>query len=85
MRDGQHANGWPHWASPPPKRRLGLVGHHRAPAVPLHPEAVGCAGHYDFDIDVLAAYRPTGKGRVERQVLIVRHHVLSGRAFSSIE
>jgi hypothetical protein len=35
--------------------------------------------------DVLAAYRPTGKGRVERQVLIVRDHVLSGRAFSSIE
>jgi transposase len=34
-------------------------------AVPLHPEAVGFAGHYDFDIDVLAAYRPTGKGRVE--------------------
>ncbi|MEV6674709.1 integrase core domain protein [Streptomyces sp. NPDC051162] len=54
-------------------------------AVPLHPEAVGFAGHYDFDIDVLAAYRPTGKGRVERQVLIVRDHVLSGRSFSSIE
>ena len=32
-------------------------------AVPLHPEAVAFAGHYDFDIDVLAAYRPTGKGR----------------------
>jgi len=25
-----------------------------------------------FSIDVLAAYRPTGKGRVERQVLIAR-------------
>ena len=60
---------------------------HVAPgeAVPLHPEAVGFAGHYDFDIDVLAAYRPQGKGRVERQVLIVRDHVLSGRSFSSIE
>ncbi|MGW7201827.1 Mu transposase domain-containing protein, partial [Streptomyces chryseus] len=44
---------------------------------------VGFAGHYDFD--VLAAYRPTGKGRVERQVLIVRDHVLAGRAFSSLE
>ncbi|WP_371674161.1 DDE-type integrase/transposase/recombinase [Streptomyces sp. NBC_00289] len=55
-------------------------------AVSLHAEAVAFAGHYDFDIDVLvAAYRPTGKGRVERQVLIVRDHVLAGRAFSSTE
>ncbi|CAM5409715.1 hypothetical protein SVIOM342S_10391 [Streptomyces violaceorubidus] len=54
-------------------------------AVPLHPEAVAFAGHYDFDIDVLAAYRPQGKGRVERQVGIVRDHVLAGRAFSSVE
>ncbi|MFG2408116.1 hypothetical protein ACGFR8_28010 [Streptomyces brevispora] len=38
-----------------------------------------------FDIDVLAVYRPTGKGRVERQVRIVRDHVLAGRSFSSIE
>ncbi|MDR6981324.1 transposase [Streptomyces sp. 3330] len=52
-------------------------------AVPLHPEAVAFAGHYDFDIDVLAAYRPQGKGRVERQVGIVRDHVLAGRAFSA--
>jgi hypothetical protein len=51
----------------------------------LHPEAVAFAGHYDFDIDVLAAYRPTGKGRVERQVSIVRDHVLAGRGFSSID
>ena len=64
-----------------------VVRRHVAPgeAVPLHPEAVGFAGHYDFDIDVLAAYRPQGKGRVERQVLIVRDHVLSGRSFTSIE
>ncbi len=64
-----------------------VVRRHVAPgeAVPLYPEAVGFAGHYDFDIDVLAAYRPTGKGRVERQVLIVRDHVLSGRCFSSVE
>ncbi|MGW0665137.1 IS21 family transposase [Streptodolium elevatio] len=64
-----------------------VVRRHVAPgeAVPLHPEAVGFAGHYDFEIDVLAAYRPTGKGRVERQVLIVRDHVLSGRSFSSLE
>ncbi|WP_455680859.1 IS21 family transposase [Streptomyces celluloflavus] len=64
-----------------------VVRRHVAPgeAVPLHPEAVAFAGHYDFDIDVLAAYRPQGKGRVERQVGIVRDHVLAGRAFSSIE
>ncbi|MEV4418315.1 DDE-type integrase/transposase/recombinase, partial [Catellatospora sp. NPDC049609] len=63
-----------------------VVRRHVAPgrAVPLHPEAVAFAGHYDFDIDVLAAYRPTGKGRVERQVTIVREHVLAGRAFSSL-
>jgi hypothetical protein len=52
--------------------------------VPLHPEAAAFAEHYRFAIDVLAAYRPTGKGRVERQVLIVRDHVLAGRAFDSI-
>ncbi|CAM5534137.1 hypothetical protein STENM327S_00299 [Streptomyces tendae] len=42
-----------------------VVRRHVAPgeAVPLHPEAVAFAGHYDFDIDVLAAYRPQGKGR----------------------
>jgi len=64
-----------------------VVRRHVAPgeAVPLHPEAVAFAAHYDFDPDVLAAYRPTGKGRVERQVLIVRDHVLARRAFSSIE
>jgi transposase len=64
-----------------------VVRRHVAPgeAVPLHPEAVAFAGHYDFDIDVLAAYRPTGKGRVERQVTIVRDHVLAGRAFSGLD
>ncbi|MHC3426826.1 IS21 family transposase [Streptomyces sp. DT18] len=64
-----------------------VVRRHVAPgeAVPLHPEAVAFSGHYDFNIDVLAAYRPTGKGRVERQVDIVRVHVLAGRAFSSLE
>ncbi|WP_237539001.1 hypothetical protein [Streptomyces sp. SID486] len=50
-----------------------VVRRHVAPGavVPLHPEAVGFAGHYDFDIAGLAAYRPTGEGRGERQVLIV--------------
>ena len=64
-----------------------VVKRHVAPgkAVPLHPEAVAFAGHYGFGIDVLAAYRPTGKGRVERQVEIVRSHVLDGRAFYSLQ
>jgi transposase len=63
-----------------------VVKRHVAPglAVPLHPEAAAFAGHYGFDIDVLAAYRPTGKGRVERQVAIVRDHVLAGRTFDSL-
>ncbi|MGW2357808.1 hypothetical protein [Streptomyces phaeofaciens] len=49
------------------------VRRHVAPgeAVPLHPEAGAFAGHDDFGIDALAAYRPTGKGQAERQVLIV--------------
>lgn len=63
-----------------------VVKRHVAPgvAVPLHPEAAAFAEHYGFVIDVLAAYRPTGKGRVERQVIIVREHVIAGRSFDSI-
>ena len=63
-----------------------VVKRHVAPgvAVPLHPEAAAFAEHYGFTVDVLAAYRPTGKGRVERQVIIVRDHVLAGRVFDSI-
>jgi transposase len=63
-----------------------VIRRHVAPgvAVPLHLEAAAFADHYGFAIDVLAAYRPTGKGRVERQVNIVRDHVLAGRGFDSI-
>ncbi|MGH3570210.1 MAG: IS21 family transposase, partial [Pseudonocardia sp.] len=63
-----------------------VVKRHVAPglAVPLHPEAAAFADHYAFTIDPLAAYRPSGKGRVERQVLIVREHVLAGRTFDSL-
>jgi hypothetical protein len=59
-----------------------VIKRHVAPGrtVPLHPEAAAFADPYGFTIDVLAAYRPTGKGRVERQVLIVRDHVIAGRA-----
>ncbi|MGH3095189.1 MAG: IS21 family transposase [Streptosporangiales bacterium] len=64
-----------------------VVKRHVAPrqAVPLHPEAAAFAAHYGFEVDVLAAYRPQGKGRVERQVDIVRDHVLAGRGFDSID
>ena len=43
-----------------------VVKRHVAPgkAVPLHPEAAAFADHYGYAIDVLAAYRPTGKPRV---------------------
>lgn len=63
-----------------------VVKRHVAPgvAVPLHPEAAAFAEHYGFVIDVLAAYRPTGKGRVERQVAINRDHVIAGRCFDSL-
>ena len=63
-----------------------VIKRHVAPgaAVPLHPEAAAFAAHYGFVIDVLAAYRPTGKGRVERQVNIVRDHVVAGRRFDSL-
>jgi transposase len=63
-----------------------VVRRHVAPreAVPLHPEAAAFAQHYGFVIDVLAAHRPTGKGRVERQVAIVRDHVVTGRRFGSL-
>lgn len=63
-----------------------VVRRHVAPgkAVPVTAAATAFAGHYGYDIDVLAAYRPTGKGRVERQVDIVRDHVVAGRHFRSI-
>jgi transposase len=63
-----------------------VVKRHVAPgvAVPLHPEAAAFAEHSGFVIDVLAAYRPTGKGRVERQVVIVRDHVIAGRSFDTL-
>jgi transposase len=63
-----------------------VVRRHVAPgkAVPLHPEAAAFADHYGYAIDVLAARRPTGKGRVERQVDIGRAHVLAGRSFDRL-
>jgi transposase len=64
-----------------------VVRRHVAPgeAVPLHPEAAAFAEHYGFTIDVLAARRPQGKGRVERQVALVRDHVVAGRVFDGLD
>jgi transposase len=57
----------------------------RGQATPLHPEAVAFASHYDFAIWLAAPYRPQTKGRVERQVEVVRSHVLEGRSFASLD
>ena len=57
----------------------------RGVEVPLHPEAIAFAAHYGFRIVVAPARRPQFKGRVERQVSIVRHGVLEGREFASPE
>jgi hypothetical protein len=56
----------------------------RGQATPLHPEAVTFASHYDFAIWLAAPYRAQTKGRVERQVEIIRSHVLAGRSFASL-
>jgi hypothetical protein len=56
----------------------------RGQPVPLHPEALAFAGHYGFAIWLAAPYRAQSKGRVERQVGIVRSHVLAGREFASL-
>ena len=63
-----------------------VVRRHVAPgkAVPLQHDAVAFAEHYGFDIDVLAAYRPTGKSRAGRGGLIGRDHVLAGRSFRTV-
>jgi Integrase core domain len=63
-----------------------VIGRHvgRGQATPLHPEAVAFASHYDFTIWLAAPYRAQTKGRVERQVEIVRSHVLAGRSFASL-
>ena len=56
----------------------------RGQETPLHQEALAMAAHYGFAIRLAAPRRPESKGRVERQVLIVREHVLQGRDFGSL-
>lgn len=85
-----HRRGFAHFGGVPGSivydRTKTVVKRHVQPrvAVPLHPQAAAFAEHYGYSIDVLAAYRPTGKGRVERQVNIVREHVLAGRDFDTL-
>lgn len=52
--------------------------------VPLHPEALAFAEHNGFVIDLCAAGRPESKGKVERQVAIVRQHAFDGRTFTDL-
>jgi transposase len=61
------------------RRRVG-----RGHATPLHPEAAAFASHYDFAIWLAAPDRAQTKGRVERQVEIVRSHVPAGRSFAPL-
>ncbi|WP_244216519.1 DDE-type integrase/transposase/recombinase [Gordonia alkanivorans] len=88
---GSHIRAFDHFGGVPATivydRTETVVGRHVRPghAVPLHSAAVAFSGHYGFDIDVLAVYRPTGKGKVERQVKIVRDHVTAGRAFHDLD
>lgn len=53
----------------------------RGEPVPLHSEALAFAMHYGFSVQVCAPYRLQAKGRVERQVKIVRDGALAGRTF----
>ena len=87
---GCHQRAFAHFGGVPGSivydRTKTVVKRHVAPgqAVPLHPEAAAFAAHHGFVVDVAAAHRPQAKGRVERQVLIVREHVLAGRVFDSL-
>ena len=86
---GCHIAAFAHFGGVPAKilydRTKTVVRRHvgRGTEVPLHPEAIAFAAHYGFAITVAAAYRPQAKGRVERQVKIVRDGVLLGRSFDS--
>jgi transposase len=88
---GCHMRAFAHFGGVPGSivydRTKTVVKRHVAPgrAVPVHPEAAAFAEHYGFAIDVVAARRPQAKGRVERQVLIVREHVLAGRTLTSLD
>jgi transposase len=87
---GCHIAAFAHFGGVPAKilydRTKTVVRRHvgRGQDVPLHPEAVAFAAHYSFAVTVAAAYRPQAKGRVERQVKIVRDGVLMGRTFCSV-
>jgi transposase len=85
-----HRRGFAHFGGVPATivydRTKTVVRRHvgRGQATPLHPEAVAFAAHYGFAIWLAAAHRPQTKGRVERQVELVRSHVVCGRVFASL-
>jgi transposase len=85
-----HRRGFAHFGGVPAAivydRTKTVVRRHvgRGQATPLHPEAVAFASHYQFAVRLCAPRRPQAKGRVERQVRIVRTHVLDGREFDSL-
>jgi hypothetical protein len=85
-----HRRGFAHFGGVPATivydRTKTVVRRHvgRGQATPLHPEAVAFAAHYDFTIWLAAPCRAQTKGRVERQVEIVRSHVLEGRSFAPL-
>jgi transposase len=85
-----HRRGFAHFGGVPATlvydRTKTVVRRHvgRGQATPLPPEAVAFAAHYGFAVWLAAAHRPQAKGRVERQVEIVRSHVLEGRSFDSL-
>jgi hypothetical protein len=87
---GCHIRAFAHFGGIPAKilydRTKTVVRRHvgRSMEVPLHEEAIAFAAHYGFAITVAPACRPQAKGRVERQVKIVRDGVLLGRRFSSL-
>lgn len=86
---GCHIDAFAHFGGVPARvlydRTKTVVKRHvgRGEEVPLHPEAIAFAAHYGFAITVAPAYRPQAKGRVERQVRIVRDNVLMGRTFTT--
>jgi transposase len=87
---GCHIRAFAHFGGVPAKilydRTKTVIRRHvgKGAEVPPHPEAIAFAAHYGFSITVAAAYRPQAKGRVERQVRIVRDGVLMGRTFTSV-
>ena len=85
-----HAEAFAHFGGVPGEllydRTKTVVRRHvgRGEEVPLHPEALAFAAHYEFAIRLAAASRPQAKGRVERMVEITREKVAAGRDLATL-